>query len=43
MLDSSDQPHQGNQEQEDAHCNDHTDHAETGYQPEANAPGGNSN
>lgn len=40
---SSNQPHQRNQEQENAHCNDHADHPEAGNQPETNAPRGDSN
>lgn len=43
VFHSSNQSHQGDQEQEDAHRNDHADYAETGNQPEANAPGSNSN
>lgn len=34
----SNQPHQCNQEQEDAYGDDHTDHPEAGNQPETNAP-----
>lgn len=43
VFHGSNQSHQGDQEQEDAHRNDHADYAETGNQPEANAPGSNSN
>lgn len=38
VLHSPNQPHQGDQEQEDAHSNDHADHPEAGNQPEADAP-----
>lgn len=38
---SSNQPHQGNQEQEDAHSDDHTHHSEAGDEPKADAPSSN--
>lgn len=41
VFDSTDQPHQRDQEQEDSHCDDHNDHSETGNQPKADTPGSN--
>lgn len=43
VLYGSNQPHQRNQEQEDAHSDDHADHPEAGNQPETNAPRRDSN
>lgn len=40
---SSNKSHKCNQEQEDAHGNDHANHTKTGDQPEANAPCSNAN
>lgn len=43
MFYGANQSHQCNQEQEDAHSNDHAHHSETGDQPKANAPSSNPN
>ena len=43
VFHSSNQPHQRDQEQEDANGDDHANHTETGNQPEADAPCSNSN
>ena len=43
VFHSSNQPHQRDQEQEDANGDDHAHHTETGNQPKADAPCSNSN
>lgn len=43
VFHSPDQAHQRNQEQEDAHGDDHANHSQAGDQSEADAPGSDAN